>query len=97
MEVLPTIDSTNTELMRRARNGERATLLVAEQQTAGMGGWGGMAKRCGSEQRRAAKLRRPLGERRRTRSGKRGRLPSLMMPGFAAGTQDWSGLSLAVG
>ena len=38
VEVLPTIDSTNTELMRRARNGQcEPTLLVAEQQTAGRG------------------------------------------------------------
>lgn len=38
VEVLPTIDSTNTELMRRARAGQDApTLLVAETQTAGRG------------------------------------------------------------
>ena len=38
VEVLPSIDSTNTELMRRARNGQcEPTLLVAEQQTAGRG------------------------------------------------------------
>ena len=38
VEVLPTIDSTNTELMRRARAGRcEPTLLVAEQQTAGRG------------------------------------------------------------
>lgn len=38
VEVLPTIDSTNTELMRRARSGRcEPTLLVAEQQTAGRG------------------------------------------------------------
>ena len=38
VEVLPTIDSTNTELMRRARKGQcEPTLLVAEQQTAGRG------------------------------------------------------------
>jgi BirA family transcriptional regulator, biotin operon repressor / biotin---[acetyl-CoA-carboxylase] ligase len=38
VEVLPTIDSTNTELMRRARTGQcEPTLLVAEQQTAGRG------------------------------------------------------------
>ncbi|MFN4117879.1 biotin--[acetyl-CoA-carboxylase] ligase [Acidovorax sp.] len=38
VEVLPTIDSTNTELMRRARNCQcEPTLLVAEQQTAGRG------------------------------------------------------------
>ncbi len=38
VEVLERIDSTNTELMRRARDGHSApTLLVAEQQTAGRG------------------------------------------------------------
>ncbi len=38
VEVLSEIDSTNTELMRRARAGQtEPTLLVAEQQTAGRG------------------------------------------------------------
>lgn len=38
VEVLPEIDSTNTELMRRARAGHtEPTLLVAQQQTAGRG------------------------------------------------------------
>lgn len=38
LEVLPSIDSTNTELMRRARAGCLApALLVADQQTAGRG------------------------------------------------------------
>lgn len=38
VEVLPEIDSTNTELMRRARAGQHEpTLLVAEAQTAGRG------------------------------------------------------------
>ena len=38
VEVLPAIDSTNTELMRRARAGQTDTvLLVAETQTAGRG------------------------------------------------------------
>jgi BirA family biotin operon repressor/biotin-[acetyl-CoA-carboxylase] ligase len=36
VEVLPEIDSTNTELMRRARAGQtEPVLLVAEAQTAG--------------------------------------------------------------
>jgi BirA family transcriptional regulator, biotin operon repressor / biotin---[acetyl-CoA-carboxylase] ligase len=44
VEVLPQVDSTNTELMRRARGGAaEPVLLVAEQQTAGRGrlgrGW----------------------------------------------------------
>lgn len=38
VEVLPEIDSTNSELMRRARAGQHEpTLLVAERQTAGRG------------------------------------------------------------
>ena len=38
VEVLPKIDSSNTELMRRARAGQtEPTLLVAERQTAGRG------------------------------------------------------------
>jgi BirA family biotin operon repressor/biotin-[acetyl-CoA-carboxylase] ligase len=38
VEVLPEIDSTNTELMRRARGGQLdPVLLVAERQTAGRG------------------------------------------------------------
>jgi BirA family transcriptional regulator, biotin operon repressor / biotin---[acetyl-CoA-carboxylase] ligase len=38
VEVLPEIDSTNTELMRRAKAGQNEpTLLVAEKQTAGRG------------------------------------------------------------
>ena len=38
VEVLPSIDSTSTELMRRARTGRlEPTLLVAEEQTAGRG------------------------------------------------------------
>ena len=41
VEVLPEIDSSNSELMRRARAGQyEATLLVAERQTAGRGRMG---------------------------------------------------------
>ena len=41
VEVLPEIDSSNSELMRRARAGQREpTLLVAERQTAGRGRMG---------------------------------------------------------
>lgn len=41
VEVVPSIDSTNTELMRRARAGQDApVLLVAETQTAGRGRMG---------------------------------------------------------
>ena len=38
VEIVPAVDSTNTELMRRAREGRTApTLLVTEAQTAGRG------------------------------------------------------------
>ena len=38
VEILPEIDSTNTELMRRAKTGlSEPTLLIAEKQTAGRG------------------------------------------------------------
>jgi BirA family biotin operon repressor/biotin-[acetyl-CoA-carboxylase] ligase len=41
VEVLPEIDSTNTELMRRARTGQtEPVLLLAERQTAGRGRMG---------------------------------------------------------
>jgi BirA family biotin operon repressor/biotin-[acetyl-CoA-carboxylase] ligase len=41
VEVLPEVDSTNTELMRRARAGHNeSVLLVAERQTAGRGRMG---------------------------------------------------------
>jgi BirA family transcriptional regulator, biotin operon repressor / biotin---[acetyl-CoA-carboxylase] ligase len=41
VEVLPEVDSSNSELMRRARAGQHeATLLVAEHQTAGRGRMG---------------------------------------------------------
>ena len=41
VEILPEIDSSNSELMRRARAGRTdPVLLVAEQQTAGRAGWG---------------------------------------------------------
>jgi BirA family biotin operon repressor/biotin-[acetyl-CoA-carboxylase] ligase len=41
VEILPEIDSTNTELMRRARSGRtEPTLLIAEQQIAGRGRMG---------------------------------------------------------
>jgi len=41
VEVLPEIDSTNSELMRRARNGQQEpVLLVAERQSAGRGRMG---------------------------------------------------------
>ena len=101
VEVLPTIDSTNTELMRRARNGQHEpTLLVAEQQTAGRGRLGRVwqsgvdVSSAGPPQ--AAKA--PLGDSAAGEAAGVGAMPSLMMSlGLPLEPQDWSGLSLAVG
>jgi BirA family biotin operon repressor/biotin-[acetyl-CoA-carboxylase] ligase len=53
VEVLPEVDSTNTELMRRAKAGQiEPVLLVAEKQTAGRGRlgreWHDLAQRTGT-------------------------------------------------
>jgi BirA family biotin operon repressor/biotin-[acetyl-CoA-carboxylase] ligase len=85
LEVLPRIDSTNTELMRRARVGRlEPVLLVAEHQSAGRGRLGrewlsgqDAAGVTGSAQAPLASLTFSIG------------LP--LAP------NDWSGLSLAVG
>ena len=89
VEVLLEVDSTNSELMRRARAGQRdPVLLVAERQTAGRGRLGrkwfsddvasaGGAATCGGRQLAAGSL-----------------TFSLALP---LAPEDWSGLSLAVG
>lgn len=81
MEVLPQIDSTNSELMRRARDGRVApVLLVAQRQTAGRGRMGRhwfSAVQDSRAPQRVPCLTFSIG------------LP--LMP------LDWSGLSLAVG
>lgn len=86
VEVLPEIDSTNTELMRRARAGQiDPVLLVAERQTAGRGRLGRQWFGGGSDS---------TGGGHRTE----GSLPSLLFSlGLPLVPQDWSGLSLAVG
>lgn len=81
VEVLPRIDSTNAELMRRARAGRlEPTLLVAEQQTAGRGRqgrpWVGAAE---------APLRADLLS------------SLTFSLGLPLAPRDWLGLSLAVG
>ena len=55
VEVLPEIDSSNSELMRRSRAGQSyPTLLVAERQTAGRGRMGRVwQSHCGAICRRA--------------------------------------------
>ena len=101
VEVLPTIDSTNTELMRRARNGQcEPTLLVAEQQTAGRGRlgrvWQSGVEVSSAGPPQAAKA--PLGGSAAREAASVGALPSLMMSlGLPLAPKDWSGLSLAVG
>lgn len=84
VEVLPRIDSTNTELMRRARAGRcEPILLVAEQQTAGRGRLG---REWHSGQGGAAGA--PEGTALASLTF------SLALP---LAPRDWSGLSLAVG
>ncbi len=85
VEVVPEIDSTNTELMRRARAGQLdPVLLVAEHQTAGRGRLGRQWFSGGVESG-GARLAA-------------GQLPSLMFSlGLPLAPLDWSGLSLAVG
>ena len=81
VEVLPQIDSTNSELMRRARAGRlEPVLLVAEHQTAGRGRLG---RQWHSEA--DARAREPAG----------GALTFSL--GLALAPLDWSGLSLAAG
>lgn len=85
VEVLPEIDSTNTELMRRARAGQiDPILLVAERQTAGRGRLG--------RQWFSGDCASPAG------GFVDAALPSLMFSlGLVLAPKDWSGLSLAVG
>ncbi len=101
VEVLPSIDSTNTELMRRARAGQTdPTLLVAEQQTAGRGRlgrvWQSGVDMSSAGPPQAAKA--PLGGSAARAAASVGALPSLMLSlGLPLAPKDWSGLSLAVG
>ena len=85
LEVLPQIDSTNTELMRRARAGRlEPVLLVAEHQSAGRG-------RLGREWLSGQDPAQATGSARAP-------LVSLTFSiGLSLAPADWSGLSLAVG
>ena len=81
VEVLPRMDSTNTELMRRARAGRcEPTLLVAEQQTAGRGRLGRSWHSAGTDAGREADLP-----------------SLTFSLGLPLAPANWSGLSLAVG
>lgn len=88
VEVLPTIDSTNSELMRRARAGHvKPCLLVAEQQTAGRGRMGrSWDSAPGSIQAGNGNAATPVS------------VPALTFSlGVPLAPASWSGLSLAVG
>lgn len=87
VEVLPEIDSTNAELMRRARVGHTApVLLVAERQTAGRG-------RLGRQWLSGAEDSAPG-----TPNAPAPALPALTCSfALTMSPPDWSGLSLAVG
>jgi BirA family biotin operon repressor/biotin-[acetyl-CoA-carboxylase] ligase len=104
VEVLPSIDSSNSELMRRARAGRtEPVLLVAETQTAGRGRLGrdwhsgtpaDVMSSAGPPQ--AAKA--PSGGSAAHKVASVGALPSLTFSlGLPLHMRDWSGLSLAVG
>lgn len=84
VEVLQSTDSTNTELMRRARAGCcEPVLLVAERQTAGRGRLGRSWHSAGPQ---------PAGQ------GEGAGLPALTFSlGLPLAPVNWSGLSLAVG
>ena len=84
VEVLHSLDSTNTELMRRARAGRcEPVLLVAERQTAGRGRLGRSWHSAGPQ---------PAGQ------GEDTGLPALTFSlGLPLAPANWSGLSLAVG
>ena len=96
VEVLPEIDSTNTELMRRARQARtEPVLLVAQSQIAGRGrlgrSWvsGATQAQAGADQVRAANP---------NPNAHAATLPSLTFSiGLPLAAADWSGLSLAVG
>lgn len=88
VEIVPQIDSTNTELMRRARAGHREpVLLVAEQQTAGRGRLG--------RQWFSGPETVPSGD---TAASAGATISTLTFSiGLPLSPLDWSGLSLAVG
>lgn len=84
VEVLPEVDSTNSELMRRARAGQtEPVLLVAERQTAGRGRLGRAWHSDGPDA---------------PAPGSAPALAALTFSlGLPLAPRDWAGLSLAVG
>jgi len=107
VEILPQVDSTNSELMRRGKAGQTdPILLVAEHQTAGRGRLGRVWLDAGTgvtqEQQFPAgppqgKLA-PSGGSEPHPVGSVGAISTLMFSlGLPLAPVDWSGLSLAVG
>jgi BirA family transcriptional regulator, biotin operon repressor / biotin---[acetyl-CoA-carboxylase] ligase len=98
VEVLPEIDSTNTELMRRARAGRsEATLLVAQRQTAGKGRLG-RPWHSGATQQSPLTESAPQASAAPTEALLRADGASLTFSiGLLLEPQAWDGLSLAVG
>jgi len=111
VEVLPEVDSTNSELMRRARAGQTdPVLLVTERQTAGRGRlgrqWvsGSAAHAVASVGDQGFTAGPPQGETAPPEGSAAhavasvGAIPSLTFSlGLNLAPTDWSGLSLAVG
>jgi BirA family biotin operon repressor/biotin-[acetyl-CoA-carboxylase] ligase len=102
VEILPEIDSTNTELMRRARAGKQdPVLLVAERQTAGRGRLGREWLSTATDGKNVhVAAEPPQGEiappgGSDPRSGAAWGLTFSL--GLPLSPADWSGLSLAVG
>jgi len=92
VEVLPELDSTNAELMRRARAGQlEPVLLVAEHQTAGRGrlgrAWHSDASQAGARPDAHADVM----------AGPQARGSLTFSLGLPLAVREWSGLSLAVG
>jgi BirA family biotin operon repressor/biotin-[acetyl-CoA-carboxylase] ligase len=99
IEIVAEIDSTNTELMRRARAGDTApVLLVAERQSAGRGRLGRPWESAGGGTDAAAKAASPTDPASRRGTGPDPQAISLTFSlGLPFAPRDWSGLSLAVG
>lgn len=100
VEVLPEIDSTNSELMRRARQDRtEPVLLVAQSQTAGRGrlgrSWVSGAAQASADAGQSAEAIPGSGQPSKVDPAN---LPSLTFSiGLPLAAADWSGLSLAVG